>query len=93
MDNLFYSYSTNHKNDPYEYSYRIHYLFLKQLLFRNLGHVFIQVLDLQVLLGRIFIEWKISKPIIIWLLSEAKGIISIFVAIVDREQMLAYCIF
>lgn len=72
-----------------DYSCRTRYLFLKQLLSTNLGNVFIQVIDLQVLLGRIFIELNFSKPKSICLLLEAKSIIRKFVAIVDRDVSLS----
>lgn len=63
---------------------------LKQPLATNLGNVFIQVLDLQVLLGRVFTALKFSKPKIIRFFSKAKSIIRKFVTMVGREVGLSY---
>lgn len=68
-----------------EYPQSTHCQFLTQRLSTNLGNVFIQELNLQMLLGRTFIKLKFSKPKIIWFLSKAKNIISKPVAMVYRD--------
>lgn len=86
-----YTYSTNHKTNLGWIA--IHHTLVhlpKQPRATNLGNVFIQVLDVQVLLGRVFIALKFPKLKIIWLLSKARSIIRKFVTMVGREVDLSY---